>query len=121
MSNQTGLVSVNRSAAFRRAAVVGGLVLSLAAGTPVASADPDLGPAVNTTCSYPQVVAAMNAQSPEAAARFNASPVAQAWLQRFLAAPPAERQQMAQQAQSMPGAQRYIGLVSQIAKTCNNY
>ena len=50
------------------AAAVGGLALSLAAGAGVASAAPDLGPAVNTTCSYPQLVSALNAQGPEAGA-----------------------------------------------------
>ena len=45
----------------RLAVAVGGLALSLTAGTRVASADPDLGPAINTTCSYQQVVSALNA------------------------------------------------------------
>jgi hemophore-related protein len=106
---------------IRLAAAVGGLALSLVAGAGIASADPDLGPAINTTCSYPQVVAALNAQSPAAAARFNSSPSAQGWLQSFLASPPAQRAQMAQQAEAMPGAAKYIGLIGQIANTCNNY
>jgi hemophore-related protein len=106
---------------IRLAAAVGGLALSLVAGAGIASADPDLGPAINTTCSYPQVVAALNAQSPAAAARFNSSPSAQGWLQSFLASPPAQRAQMAQQAEGMPGAAKYIGLIGQIANTCNNY
>jgi hemophore-related protein len=102
-------------------AAAGGLALSLLAGAGIASADPDLGPAINTTCTYPQVVAALNAQSPAAAARFNSSPSAQGWLQSFLASPPAQRAQMAQQAEGMPGAAKYIGLIGQIANTCNNY
>jgi hemophore-related protein len=106
---------------IRLAAAVGGLALSLVAGAGIASADPDLGPAINTTCTYPQVVAALNAQSPAAAARFNSSPSAQGWLQSFLASPPAQRAQMAQQAEAMPGAAKYIGLIGQIANTCNNY
>ena len=55
----------------RLAVAVGGLAVSLAAGAGVASATPDLGPAVNTTCSYPQLVSALNAQGPEAIAMFN--------------------------------------------------
>src|SRR5277367_4760172 len=78
----------------RLAVAVGGLALSLTAGAGVASADPDLGPVVNTTCSYSQFTAALNAQDPAAAANFNASPVAQGYLRQFLAAPPAQRQQM---------------------------
>ena len=65
----------------------GGLALSLAIATGVASADPDLGPLVNTTCTYPQAMAALNAQSPAAAQEFSASPTAQAWLRTFLGAP----------------------------------
>jgi hypothetical protein len=64
----------------RLAVAVGGLALSLTVGAGVASADPDLGPIVNTTCSYPQVMAALNAQDPAAAAQFNASPMAQSAL-----------------------------------------
>ena len=54
----------------RLAVAVGGLALSLTAGAGVASADPDLDPIVNTTCTYPQAVAALNAQNPAAAAVF---------------------------------------------------
>ncbi len=105
----------------RLAAGVSGLALLLVAGAGIASADPALDPAINTTCSYPQVVAALNAQSPAAAAKFNSSPMAQGWLRSFLASPPGQRAQMAQQAQGMPGAAQYIGLVGQIATSCNNY
>ncbi|MDQ2638877.1 MAG: hemophore-related protein, partial [Actinomycetota bacterium] len=55
----------------RLAVVVGGVALSLGAGVGVASAAPDLGPAINTTCSYPQLVAALEAQNPQVAAAFN--------------------------------------------------
>jgi hemophore-related protein len=103
------------------AAAVGGLALSLTAGAGIASADPDLGPVVNTTCNYGQVMGALNAESPEAAAQFNASPTAQAWLQRFLASPPPKRQQMAQQVQALPALQAYMGTIQQVASTCNNY
>ena len=103
------------------AAAVGGLGLSLVAGAGIASADPAIDAAINTTCSYPQVVGALNAQSPAAAAKFNSSPTAQGWLRSFLASPPPQRAQMAQQAEGMPGAAQYIGLVGQIATTCNNY
>jgi hemophore-related protein len=103
------------------AAVAGGLALTLLAGAGIASADPDLGPAINTTCSYPQVVAALTAQQPAAAAKFNSSPMAQGWLRSFLASPPDQRAQMAQQAEGYPGAGKYIGVIGQIATTCNNY
>jgi hemophore-related protein len=102
-------------------AAVGGLALSLAGGAGAASAAPDLGPAINTTCDYSQVVSALNAEDPPAAAEFDASPTAQSWLHTFLASPPDKRQQMAQQMQGVPEAQQYFGTVAQIANTCSNY
>jgi hemophore-related protein len=101
----------------RLAAAVGGLALSLIAWAGVASADP----VIDTTCTYPQAVAALNAQDPAAAAQFNASPLAQSYLRRFLASPPAQRQQMIQQLQGIPAAQQYLGTIQQVATTCNNY
>jgi hemophore-related protein len=106
--------------AIRLAIGVGGLALSLTAGAGVALADP-LDAAINTTCSYSQAVAALNAQSPAVAQQFNASPAAQAWMRTFFASPVDQRQQMARQAQSVPGAQQYVGLVLEIANTCNNF
>ena len=101
----------------RLAVAVGGLALSLTAGSGVAFADP-LDPAINTTCSYPQAVAALKAQSPAVAKQFDASPAAQAWVRTFIASPVDQRQQMAQEAQSLPGAQRFVGLVVAVANTC---
>jgi hemophore-related protein len=106
----------------RLAVAVGGLALSLTAGAGVASADPDMGPIVNSTCTYGQVVSALNAQSPQAAKAFNARPDVQSGLQQFLAAPPDQRAQMAQQIQSQPGGLRpYLGLMQQVFSVCNNY
>jgi hemophore-related protein len=100
---------------------IAGIALSLTTGVAVASADPDLGPLINTTCTYPQAVAALNAQSPGAAQDFSASPVAQAWLRSFLAAPTDQRQRMVQQLQSLGGVQQYAGVVQQVFGSCNSY
>jgi hemophore-related protein len=105
----------------RVAAAVGGLALSLAAGAGVASATPDLGPAVNTTCSYPQLVSALNAQGPEVSAGFSQSPVLQAGLRQFLTSGPAKRQQMAEQLANQPAFAPYMGPVEQAFLTCNNF
>jgi hemophore-related protein len=109
----------------RLAATVAGLALSLSAGASVASADPDLGPVINTTCNYSQVVSALNAQAPTAAAQLNGSPSAQAALRGFLDSSPDQRRQIAQELQSKPQSQQYIplyaGFAVQIANTCNNY
>jgi hemophore-related protein len=105
----------------RLGVAVAGLALLLTAEAGVASADPDLGPIVNTTCSYPQVMAALNAQNPAAAAEFNSSPVAQAYLHQFLASAPSERLTMAQELADEPEAQEQFGLIQQVAASCNNY
>lgn len=102
-------------------ASVGCVALSLAAAAGVASADPGLDAVINTTCSYPQAVAALNDQSPAAAAEFNDSLTVQAWLRSFLGSSPSQRQVMLQQAQSIPGAAQYMGLVVSLANTCSNY
>ena len=104
---------------------VSALVASLTAGAGVASADPDLSPATNTTCNYSQVVSALNTQSPLAAAQLNGSPTAQAALRGFLDSSPDQRQQIVQELESRPESQRYVdqfaGLVLQVANTCKNY
>jgi hemophore-related protein len=104
----------------RLVVAVGGLAMSLATGIGVASAQPDLGPLINTTCSYPQALAALNAESPDAAQAFSASPVAQVWLRSFLASSPDQRQRMLQVLQG-GRAQQYLGAALQAAGTCNNY
>jgi hemophore-related protein len=102
------------------AAAVGGLTFALTAGTGIASADPMDG-VINTTCNYGQVMAALNATDPGAAAQFNQSPAAQGYLRQFLASSPPRRAQMAQQLQAMPQAGQYVGLIEQVAGICNNY
>ena len=105
----------------RLAVAVGGLALSLTAGAGVASADPDLGPMINTTCTYPQAVAALNAQNPAAAALFSESPQTQAFLHQFINSSPDQRLQLAHQVQSSPVARPYFGVIQQMFTTCSNY
>jgi hemophore-related protein len=99
----------------------GGLLLSLIAGGGIASAAPDVNAIVNSTCNYGQVMAALNAQSPDAANQLSANPLATAWLQQLIAAPPDQRRTMIQQAQGLPQVQQYSPLISQVASTCKNY
>lgn len=99
----------------KMAAAVGGAALALSAAAGVASADP-MDAAINTTCTYPQVMAALNATDPASAARFNSSPMAQNMLNSFLNSGPTERQQ---QLQSLPP--KYAGIVERVAAVCNNY
>jgi hemophore-related protein len=76
---------------------------------------------INTTCNYGQVMAALNASDPAAAQQLNSSPVAQSYIRQFLASPPPKRQQMAQQVQAMPSAQKYFSTIENVAVSCNNY
>lgn len=113
----------------RLAAAVGGLAVALTAATGLAVADPVIDPVsnpdadvvINSTCTYPQVMAALTALDPAAAAQLNAVPPAQGWVQSFVAAPPAQRPAMIDQVRGVPEAQPYLGLAVEIAKTCNNY
>ena len=98
-----------------------GMALSLGLSSGMASAQPDVSAVVNTTCSYDQVIAALNDHSPDSAAEFTGSPVAVGWLHQFLDAPAPQRQQMIQQVQSIPAAAPYTGFVVQVASSCNNY
>lgn len=105
----------------RLAVAVGGSALALTAAAGVASATPDLGPAVNTTCTYPQLVTALNAQDPQAGAAFDQSPQLKAGLQMFLASGPVQRQRMAANIANAPAFAPYLGSVQQAFLTCNNF
>ncbi|BDY33300.1 low molecular weight T-cell antigen TB8.4 [Mycolicibacterium mageritense DSM 44476 = CIP 104973] len=99
---------------------IGGLAVAIPASAGVAAAAP-FDAVVNTTCTYEQVIAALNAQQPALAQEFNASPFAQGALRSFLASGPVERQQTVNQLQGNPMAQQYFGPISSIAGSCNNY
>ena len=112
--------------------VAGVVAVAATMGVGVASADPDLGPIINTTCNYAQVTAALNVVSPDMAAKLEQNPRASSRLQSFLAAPVDERQQMAERAMAMApqfqGAmggginpQQILGELTQVASTCHNY
>jgi hemophore-related protein len=115
-----GVDKMVRLSLAKLAATVGGMAVAMTAAAGIASADP-IDTVINTTCSYGQVIAALNATDPGAAAQFNASPMAQGYLRSFLSAPPPRRAQMAAQMQAMPGAAQYFGLVESVAGSCNNF
>ncbi|AGM31336.1 hemophore-related protein [Mycobacteroides abscessus] len=102
-------------------AALGGLVLSLTVGAGIASADPDLDLAINTTCSYPQVIAALNAQDPQFGKALSQSPILQRGLREFLAAGPEKRAQTAQDVANAPAFQPYLGVMEQAYRTCHNF
>jgi len=117
---------------LRSVAVVGALTTAIPLTLAVpASADPITEALVNTTCSYPQIAAALNAQAPGLAAQLNSSPQVQTNLQAFLALPTDQRQQrIAEQQAANPQMQALmkslIGAkgqqqIIQVSNTCMNY
>lgn len=106
-----------KSLLMKLVVAVGASILASTALVGVASAEPDLSPLINTTCSYQQVVAAMNVQAPDLAAEFSNRPVVQSRLQKLLAAPPDQRSQML----ATPQGQQYGPLLLPFATTCQNY
>jgi hemophore-related protein len=98
-----------------------GALAALMAGGAVASAQPDVNAIVNSTCTYPQVIAAMNAQDPQAAAAVQGNAFASGWLHQLIASGPAGRRQMVQQAQASPLAAQYSALITQVTYTCSNF
>jgi hemophore-related protein len=105
----------------RLTVAAGGLAIALSAGAGVAAAGPDLGPAINSTCSYDQWVAALHAESPGPASAFDAQPMSQAYLRQFFAGGPAERQSLANMFVSMPGSEQNVPVMRQAFGSCNNY
>ena len=93
---------------------------SLIVGGAISSAAPE-DAIINSTCTYPQVMAALNAQSPEQARTLSSNLAANAWLQSLIASPPEQRQQMVNQVRNVPEVQQYGPLIGKVAATCNNF
>lgn len=81
----------------------------------------------NTSCTYPQVTAALNAEAPALGRQLRARPDMQANIQQFLAMPMDQRQQaLAQQQAANPQLNAMIFAqigpqITQVANTCMNY
>lgn len=113
---------------LRTVVVIGGLSAVLPLATVgLASADPVTEALANTTCSYTQVTAALNAEAPALAQQLSRRPDMQANIQQFLAMPIDQRQQQLAQQQAMnPQLQAMIYAqigpqITQVANTCMNY
>jgi hemophore-related protein len=102
---------------------LGGVAMALMAGSGIASAAPSDAAIVNSTCTYPQVVAALTAADPNAANMLTNDAVASGFLQGLVASPPgsAERQQKIDYVRSFPATAQYSGLINQVATTCKNF
>jgi hemophore-related protein len=100
---------------------VGCLALSLSAGAGVASAVPDIGPMVNTTCTYDQAMRAVHAENPMAARYLDQSPPNLQFLQTFMASSPDQRVNLLKQIQNNPGADQAFPIFKQMMTDCKNY
>ena len=87
----------------RLAIGVGGLALASTAAAGVASAAPDYGPMINTTCSYDQAMRAVHAENPMAARYLDQSPPNQQFLQQYLASSPDQRVNLRPRHRAQPG------------------
>ena len=107
----------------KMAAGLGGLAFAAMASSGIASAAPGDAVILNSTCSYPQVIAAANAQDPAATAALQSDPAANGFLQGLVASPPGspERQQKIDFVRSFPQAAQFNGLIQSVATSCNNY
>ncbi|MGA5462664.1 hemophore-related protein [Mycobacterium sp. NPDC050041] len=103
------------------AVALGGLALTLSAGAGVAAAQPDLGPAINSTCTYDQWVAALRTENPGPASAFDSQPMSQSYLRQFFSSGPAQRQQLAQMFMSLPGADQNVPVMAQAFNSCSKY
>jgi hemophore-related protein len=99
------------------AATVGVAATCLAAGTGIASADP----LVDTTCTFPQVIAALNVQNPDLAQKINGNGLAKSMLTNFLNQPPAQRANTIADFQKTSWGQKYFVPLAAVAGTCNNF
>ena len=103
------------------AAALGGLVLAVMAGSGIASAAPGDSVIVNSTCTYPQVMSALNAEDPVAADALATNPMANAFLQDLVNTPPSGRQVKIDKVRAYPAAARFSGLIFEVANTCSKY
>ncbi len=103
------------------AVCTGTAAVALFAGAGIASAQPDIEAIVNSTCSYPQVVAALNVEAPQMAGELTSNPMASGWLQNLVASPPSKRRVLIAQVQGYPEVQQYTSTINSVAHTCSNY
>ncbi len=99
----------------------GGLALLLGAGAGVASAQPVDDVIVNSTCTYPQAIAALEAQDPQARPAAAGGAGGDGWLKSLIAASPDQRRVMVAQARAFPGVQPFIPVITAVANTCQNF
>jgi hemophore-related protein len=105
----------------RLAVAIGGLTLSLTAGAGLASADPNIGPMVDSPCTYEQAMSAVHAENPMAAQYLDQSPPNLEFLRVFLSSPRDERVNLLNQIKNNPGANQAFPVFRQMLTSCVKY
>ena len=112
---------MNTLSLVKIAATAGGIGVLLSAGTGLAVADPNLGPLVDSPCTYDQAMSAVHAENPMAAQYLDQSPPNLQFLQVFLSSPRQERVNLLNQIKNNPGAEQALPVFGQMLTSCVNY
>ncbi|BBY28053.1 hemophore-related protein [Mycolicibacterium sediminis] len=99
----------------------GGVAAALLGSAGMAAAAPNTDAIVNTTCTYPQLIAAVNAQDPGVAQQIESNPMAVGYLQNFVASGPEQRRTYIRQAQGVPQIVQYTSLINNVAASCKSF
>ena len=100
---------------------VGGLALSLTAGIGLASAEPDLGPMVDSTCNYDQAITALRTENPMAVPYMDKYPANYQFVRVFLNSPRDQRVNLLNQIRNNPGANLALPIFQQMMTNCVKY
>lgn len=116
-----GIPNMQKISMPKLAAAVGGLALSLSAGAGIAAAQPDIGPMVNTPCTYDQAMAAVHAENPMAAQYLDQSPPNLEFLRIYFGSTPDQRTSLLNQIKNNPGIDQALPVFQQMMTSCVNY
>lgn len=107
--------------------VVGGFAALCGAGIAAAAPTADIGPLINSTCSFSQIDGALHRVAPDTAARLDADPIDKALLQGAFNQPPAQRRAafqllLGQRPQLTPGGgPEFNAKLRQVVNSCHSY
>ena len=100
---------------------VAGVALALTAGAGLASAEPDYGPMINSTCTYDQAMTAVHTENPAAAQYLDQSPPNQEFLRVFLGSSRDQRVNLLNQIKGNQGAAMALPVFQQTLTGCAKY
>ncbi len=103
------------------AVVAGGISLALSAGAGLASAVPDYGPMLDSTCSYDQAITALRTENPMAVQYMDKYPANYQFIQVFLGSSRDQRVNLLDQIKNNPGAAQALPVFQQMLTSCTKY